>query len=232
MVSSVHETTNPLIAAQWLKQGNILAYPTESVWGIGCDAFNQSAVERILAIKQRPVDKGLIVIAGDICHLQDFLSPLSKTQITQLYQSWQPDKMEQENFDNIDNMNMRSSLVQPLDKIDKDKTDKQAHTWLLPIHKALSINIPKWIIGEHDSIAVRVIAHPLIQQLCQAMISSDNPYGFVVSTSCNPAGLPPAKTFVEADGYFGQEIMYLHGKTLGYHQPSHIRDIMTNHIIR
>jgi L-threonylcarbamoyladenylate synthase len=40
-------------AIDWLKQGKILLHPTEGVWGIGCDAFNASAVNKINALKQR-----------------------------------------------------------------------------------------------------------------------------------------------------------------------------------
>lgn len=47
-----------------LKRGGVIAYPTEAVWGLGCDPFDEAAVLRLLAIKQRPVDKGLILIAG------------------------------------------------------------------------------------------------------------------------------------------------------------------------
>ena len=49
-------------AAEWLQAGKLLAYPTESVWGIGCDPFNELAVQQLLAIKQRPIDKGMIVV--------------------------------------------------------------------------------------------------------------------------------------------------------------------------
>ena len=48
-----------------LRRGGVVAYPTEAVWGLGCDPFNEQAVLRLLAIKQRPVDKGLILIAAD-----------------------------------------------------------------------------------------------------------------------------------------------------------------------
>lgn len=37
--------------------GGVLAYPTEAVWGLGCDPWDQAAVERILQLKQRPVEK-------------------------------------------------------------------------------------------------------------------------------------------------------------------------------
>ena len=51
-------------AAALLQHGGVVAYPTEAVWGLGCDPFHEPAVLRLLALKQRPVDKGLILVAG------------------------------------------------------------------------------------------------------------------------------------------------------------------------
>jgi len=59
--------TTPLTvdaAADALRRGGVIAYPTEAVWGLGCDPFNEPAVTRLLAIKQRAVDKGVILIAA------------------------------------------------------------------------------------------------------------------------------------------------------------------------
>ena len=47
-------------AVKVLKQGGIILYPTEGVWGLGCDPFNETAVRRLLKIKKRSIDKGLI----------------------------------------------------------------------------------------------------------------------------------------------------------------------------
>jgi L-threonylcarbamoyladenylate synthase len=52
-------------AAAIIKSGGIIAYPTEAVFGLGCDPFNQKAVERLLEIKRRPSQKGLILIAAN-----------------------------------------------------------------------------------------------------------------------------------------------------------------------
>lgn len=53
-----------------LTQGGVIAYPTEAVWGLGCDPRQEAAVLRLLAIKRRPVDKGVIVVAAsmDVLH--------------------------------------------------------------------------------------------------------------------------------------------------------------------
>ena len=62
----MHNTLNPIQAAAALHRGGVIAYPTEAVWGLGCDPFDEAAVHRLLAIKQRPVDKGLILIAASL----------------------------------------------------------------------------------------------------------------------------------------------------------------------
>lgn len=56
-------------AAALLARGGVVAYPTEGVWGLGCDPFDRDAVTRLLDIKQRPVDKGVILIAGALAQL-------------------------------------------------------------------------------------------------------------------------------------------------------------------
>lgn len=56
-------------AATLLQRGGVVAYPTEAVWGLGCDPFDQRAVQRLLAIKQRDVAKGLILVAAGVAQL-------------------------------------------------------------------------------------------------------------------------------------------------------------------
>lgn len=64
----------PLIeTARSLRNGGVVAYPTEAVWGLGCDPFDETAVMRLLAIKQREVAKGLILIAGERAQLDGLL---------------------------------------------------------------------------------------------------------------------------------------------------------------
>lgn len=59
ITSSIAEITDII------RQGGVVAYPTEAVWGLGCDPYNELAVRRILALKSRPEEKGLILITGD-----------------------------------------------------------------------------------------------------------------------------------------------------------------------
>lgn len=208
-------TDNSAQAAEWLKQGQLLAYPTESVWGIGCDAYNEQAVQQILAIKNRPSEKGMIVVTDSYQRIEPLLAALPDARRQQVIQSWSQSKECDERQDK------------------QNISTRQANTWLLPLPKTSDEQpFPVWITGKHNSMAVRVIAHPLIAQLCEQMVSEINPYGLVVSTSCNPSGETPAATFDTAYAYFGDDITYLIGDTLKYTLPSQIRDALTGQVIR
>ena len=61
----MHEADDIERAPALLRAGGVIAYPTEGVWGLGCDPFAQAAVMRLLALKQRTPDKGLILVAAD-----------------------------------------------------------------------------------------------------------------------------------------------------------------------
>ena len=71
-----------------LKQGGIIAYPTEAVWGLGCDPFNQEAVLKLLALKQRPQSKGLILIAANVAQIEPYLQLLTPEQRERVVSSW------------------------------------------------------------------------------------------------------------------------------------------------
>ena len=72
------------------EQGEVLAYPTEAVFGLGCDPDNQDAVEKVLAIKTRPQDKGLILIAASIEQLNPYIdtSSLNAALLERVNTTW------------------------------------------------------------------------------------------------------------------------------------------------
>ena len=74
--------------ARIIEQGGIIAYPTEAVFGLGCDPLNPDAVHRLLALKHRPVEKGLVLIASNIEQLEPFMAPLDAKQLDTLKASW------------------------------------------------------------------------------------------------------------------------------------------------
>ncbi|SDX99202.1 L-threonylcarbamoyladenylate synthase [Allochromatium warmingii] len=75
-------------AVQVLRQGGIVAYPTEAVYGLGCDPWNAQAVARLLAMKRRSILKGLIVLAASPEQLAPFVEPLAVGRQQAILATW------------------------------------------------------------------------------------------------------------------------------------------------
>lgn len=82
--------TSIVNAATALRRGGLIAYPTEAVWGLGCDPRNEAAVLRLLILKQREVAKGLILIAADEAQLAPYIdmAALDDAQRIAVRASW------------------------------------------------------------------------------------------------------------------------------------------------
>jgi len=174
-------------AARCIHHGGIIAYPTESVFGLGCDPLDELAVTEILLLKQRPVEKGLILIASHIAQLLPFVD-------------------------------INNKQLEKLNSITPAPT-----TWLTPA----SSLAPDWITGKHQKIAVRITQHPIAKKLCQ---QTGHP---LVSTSANVTGKKPAKTLLKTKFYFSDMVdYYVPGSIQGFANPSQIRDLDTDEIIR
>lgn len=172
-----------------MQQGGVIAYPTEAVWGVGCDPFNEEALERLLRLKSRPRHKGVILAAGSLKQVEPLLMRLTPEQRQKVEATW-PGPV----------------------------------TWLLPDPDHL---VPEWIKGKHNSVAVRVSDHPVVQALCERF------GGPIVSTSANPAGADPARNVLRVNLYFATRIDAVMPGQLGrLAQPTQIRDLLTESVIR
>ncbi|WP_348758548.1 L-threonylcarbamoyladenylate synthase [Candidatus Methylocalor cossyra] len=60
-------------AARCLRRGGVVAYPTEGVYGLGCDPLNAAAVTQVLRLKRRPAAKGFVLIAADWGQIEPYL---------------------------------------------------------------------------------------------------------------------------------------------------------------
>ena len=63
----------PARAVALLRSGGVVAYPTEAVFGLGCDPWREAALARIAALKRRRFPKGLILIGAECEHLEPFV---------------------------------------------------------------------------------------------------------------------------------------------------------------
>lgn len=175
-------------AAHVIHGGGIIAYPTEAVFGLGCDPLNLEAVFRLLEIKQRPVEKGLILIAANLDQLTQFIAPLSAADREKLQTTW-----------------------------------PGPNTWLLPARP----ETPYWLRGNHETIAVRITAHPGASALCRVANQA------IVSTSANLTGHRPARNVLGVQRQFhGQLDMILNGALGRADKPTAIRNFSTDELIR
>ncbi|MFT5451973.1 MAG: L-threonylcarbamoyladenylate synthase [Enterobacterales bacterium] len=175
-------------AVKSLHRGGIIAYPTESVFGLGCDPNNLQAVQNLLDIKSRPSAKGLIIIASDIEQLSPWVD-----------------------FGLVPNLqDIKSSWPGP-------------ETWLIPCNNDVS----KLLRGNHTTLAVRVSAHPVVQQLCQQF------GGAIISTSANKNGETAEDDLLSLQLLFSEQIdCYVKGDVSGNDRPSRIRDALSGKLIR
>lgn len=86
--STLPSSSSLLAAVDVLRAGGVIAYPTEAVWGLGCDPFNADAVRRVIALKQRDAGKGLIIIAASLAQIEPWLGGLNTAQKDAMLATW------------------------------------------------------------------------------------------------------------------------------------------------
>lgn len=175
-------------AVKQLRTGHVIAYPTEAVYGLGCDPENESAVRNLLLLKNRHESAGLVLIASRFSQLRRWIATVDETLIERAMQTW-PGPV----------------------------------TWLFP----RADNVPDYVAGQHDTIAVRITAHEPSRALCDAFGAA------LISTSANHTGTEPARTAMQVKEYFGSSIAgILDGELGDGDKPSEIRDLVSGRIIR
>ena len=171
-----------------LHSGGVIACPTEAVWGLSCDPFNELAVAKLLNLKRREMSKGLVLVAAHESQLAHLLQGLQASARARLSLSW-----------------------------------PGPTTWLVPhCHR-----VPHWVHGDHDTVAVRVSAHPVVRALCEGF------GGVLVSSSANPAGSLPAHQGFQVRRYFGAALDYIvPGALGGADRPTVIKHLLRDEILR
>jgi L-threonylcarbamoyladenylate synthase len=76
------------LAARCIRAGGVIAYPTEAVYGLGCAPLDGEAVFRLLAIKQRPLAQGLILIGADYAQLAPYVGRVPDPVMRRVRATW------------------------------------------------------------------------------------------------------------------------------------------------
>lgn len=178
-----------------LERGATIAYPTEGVYGLGCLPERLDAIEHLLHIKDRPWQKGVLLVASDLTYFAPYIQPLHADHIATINDHYQQVVMG------------------------------KAHptTWIVPTSKDCS----PLIRGTHQSVGIRLCAHPLVQQL------SDHCASPLVSTSANISGREPARNARVLRCIFRESVdVILSQPTLGFNRASQIQSIEQDHTFR
>ena len=156
-------------ALQVLRSGGIIVYPTDTVWGIGCDATNVEAVKRIYALKQREDSKSMLVLLDSAAKLNYYVDVPEAAEMLLGVQNT-------DHFADGAQTDLQDEATKPM-------------TIIYPNARHLAQNL----IAEDGSIGIRITSEPFSQALCAQLKRP------IVSTSANISGHPTARFFHEIE---------------------------------
>ncbi|MBT4183157.1 MAG: Sua5/YciO/YrdC/YwlC family protein, partial [Nitrosomonadales bacterium] len=73
---------------RFIANGGVVAYPTESCFGLGCNPQNFRGIKKLNLLKKRPTNKNFILIAAELKQIKNIIQKLNKKQIENLYTKW------------------------------------------------------------------------------------------------------------------------------------------------
>lgn len=146
-----------------LKKGGLILYPTDTIWGIGCDATNEEAVKKVYDLKRRADNKAMLVLLDSVDHLDHYVVDVPE--------------MAYELLD---------VAVKPLTIVYDG-----------------AYNLAKNLMGEDDSVGIRVSNEKFSQTLCARFRKP------IVSTSANISGKPSPSTFKDIAEEIKQGVDYV-----------------------
>ena len=156
-------------ALRVLRAGGIIVYPTDTVWGIGCDATNAEAVKRIYALKQREDSKSMLVLLDSPAKLNYYVKDIPDAAWA-LLEAVNNDEMSARQDE------LNDEMMKPL-------------TIIYPGARNMAANL----IAEDGSIGIRITNEPFSKALCEQLRHP------IVSTSANISGHPTARFYDEIE---------------------------------
>lgn len=156
-------------ALRVLRSGGVIVYPTDTVWGIGCDATNEEAVKRIYALKQREDSKSMLVLLDSPAKLAYYVGNIPETAWA-LLEAVNNDEMSARQDE------LNDEMMKPL-------------TIIYPHARNMAANL----IAEDGSIGIRITNEPFSKALCEQLRHP------IVSTSANISGHPAAPFYSEIE---------------------------------
>jgi L-threonylcarbamoyladenylate synthase len=178
-------------AVETMRRGGVILYPTDTVWGIGCDATNAEAVKRVYEIKQRDDSKALICLVDSDARMQRYFRQVPDV-------AWQL----------IDSLKEVGDYKSPT-------TDCKSPTTAKPTTLILdgAINLAENLIAEDGSVGMRITSEPFSKELCYRFQKA------IVSTSANISGEPAAQNYCDIDPRIIEAVDYVCWSRRQEHKP-------------
>ena len=176
-------------AVKVLREGGVILYPTDTVWGIGCDATNAEAVKRVYDIKQRDDSKALICLVDSDARMQHYFRNIPDV-------AWQ--------------------LIDSLKSVSDDSvvgTKDISPTKPTTIILDGAINLAPNLIAEDGSLGIRITQEPFSKELCYRFQKA------LVSTSANISGEPAAQNYCDIDPRIIEQVDYVCWSRRQEHKP-------------
>ena len=182
------------LAIDTLRKGGVILYPTDTVWGIGCDATNPDAVQRVYTIKQRDDSKALICLVDSDARLQRYIRNVPDV-------AWQL----------IDVTLGTGTAVTSGRNVTAVSVPSVTRPTTLILDGA--INLAENLIAEDGSIGIRITNEPFSKELCYRFQKA------IVSTSANISGEPAAQNYCDIDPRIIEAVDYVCWSRRQEHKP-------------
>ena len=181
-------------AVETMRKGGVILYPTDTVWGIGCDATNPEAVKRVYDIKQRDDSKALICLVDSDARLQRYIRNVPDV-------AWQLIDVTLGTGNAV--TSGRNVTAVPVPSVTRPTT--------LILDGA--INLAENLIAEDGSIGIRITNEPFSKELCYRFQKA------IVSTSANISGEPAAQNYCDIDPRILEAVDYVCWSRRQEHKP-------------
>ena len=177
-------------ALRVLREGGAILYPTDTIWGLGCDATDPAAVERIFRIKARPEAKSLVLLVSDLDMLARYVKAIPDIAL-----------------DLVEVNDRPMTIIYPDAVVAPSPSAPGAAVAPVPADRALPRPDRRFLaanaVAADGSVGIRI---PLMPELCDMIRRFGRP---IVSTSANVSGEPSPRVFADIPASIREAVDYV-----------------------
>jgi L-threonylcarbamoyladenylate synthase len=221
-------------AVETLRKGGVILYPTDTIWGIGCDATNEAAVRRVYDIKQRDDSKALICLVDSDARLQRYVRNVPDVAWQLIDCLKEPDGEQPKGNGQRSMVNGQRSMVNgqrptvngqrsmvngQRSMVNGQRSMVNGQRSMVNGHRPTTIildeavNLAPNLIADDGSIAIRITQEPFSRELCYRFQKA------IVSTSANISGEPAAQNYCDIDPRIIEQVDYVCWSRRQEHKP-------------